>query len=209
LKQFRARDRKLFRIRRTGGTIGTFESHTSCASTTILDTLEELQRMEDKGKGFSLRQKKSSRRPPISAPKQFSSHGTALPPSRQNGVNGPPVRAVPEKPKPGSNTSDLVKRRYSTRFIQLPDFSNADAPPIPQPPETHLIQQRTHLAPATNQKIKVDILSLRDPDLQAEHCKFPYLPYNHLHTRTGDNGVLLSSIVVSRWEEYDSTPVSD
>lgn len=151
--------------------------------------------MEDKAKGFSLRQKKSSRRPPISAPKQFSSRG---PPS---GQNGPAVRAVAERPKLGGNTSDLVKRRYSTRFTQLPDFSNADAPPIPQPPADHLIQQRTRLAPATNQKIKVDILALRDPDLQAEHCKFPSLSDVHLHTRTGEYGVLLSPTIVSRWVE--------
>ncbi|RMZ88838.1 hypothetical protein DV736_g3930, partial [Chaetothyriales sp. CBS 134916] len=32
-----------------------------------------------------------------------------------------------------SDTADLVKRRYSTRYNQLPDFSNLDAPPLPLP----------------------------------------------------------------------------
>ena len=130
---------------------------------------KSLEVMEDKGKGFSLRQKKSSRRPPISAPKRISNQGPAPPSSRQNGVNGPTARMVAERPKLGGNTSDLVKRRYSTRFTQLPDFSNTDAPPIPKLPENHLAQQRAHTASATNQRVAVDILALRDPDLQAEH----------------------------------------
>ena len=129
--------------------------------------------MEDKGKGFSLRQKKSSRRPPISAPQQISRY--APPSSHQNGASGPPALTVVERPKLGGNTSDLVKRRYSSRFTQLPDFSNADAPPIPKLPDNRLVQRRSHAAPAANQKIGVDNLALRDPDLQAEHCKDPHL----------------------------------
>ncbi len=150
--------------------------------------------MEDKGKGFSLRQKKSSRRPPISAPKKISSHAAAPPPLHPNGVSDPPARAVTERPKLGGNISDLVKRRYSTRFTHLPDFSNADAPPIPKLPDNGSIQQRTHAAPVTNQRIAVDISALRDPDLQAEHCKISFLLYFYPHKPIVGDGVFIVSV---------------
>ena len=83
--------------------------------------------MEDKGKGFSLRQKKSRQAAPkqISGPIQTISQASRGP-TRPN-VNGKVETST-------ANTSDLVKRRYSTRFTNLPDFSNADAPPVPSLP---------------------------------------------------------------------------
>ncbi|KAL8781864.1 MAG: hypothetical protein Q9213_005805 [Squamulea squamosa] len=78
-------------------------------------------------------------------------------------INGPtekPSKAGRERPgRPGGNTADLVKRRYSTRFVQLSDFSNADAPPIPKlnPP-----------AQGSIQSINVDIAALKDPGLDPE-----------------------------------------
>ncbi|KAL9000100.1 MAG: hypothetical protein Q9169_001175 [Polycauliona sp. 2 TL-2023] len=65
-----------------------------------------------------------------------------------------------ERPgRPGGNTADLVKRRYSTRFVQPSDFNNSDAPPIPKLhlPDTESIQN-----------INVDVAALKDPGLDPE-----------------------------------------
>ncbi|KAL8635439.1 MAG: hypothetical protein Q9228_007069 [Teloschistes exilis] len=129
--------------------------------------------MEDK-KGFSLRQKKPSRRPTISAPKQFSNQLGPVPSKNQG---HPRVNALSEKPqnvkedrpgRPGGNTADLVKRRYSTRFAQLPDFNNADVPPVPN----GLPQQTSKLnypVPSQPQNLNVDIAVLKNPDLDAQN----------------------------------------
>lgn len=131
--------------------------------------------MEEKSKGFSLRQKKSSRRPPISAPKQISNVSNTVPTSqgRANGnsdtstTRGNVQRGpIKERPKIGGGTSDLVKRRYSTRFTNVPDFSSANKPPpVPTIPSQQKIQG------ASNQKVEVDLNALRDNSLDAEKCK--------------------------------------
>ena len=120
--------------------------------------------MEDKGKGFSLRQKKS-RRGPISGPKQISGPITQQPqsskPTRPN-VNGDTSTA---------NTSDLVKRRYSTRFTNLPDFNSANAPPIPTVPTLPSQFAQSDSRPSTarqGQQIPVDVNALKDSNLQVE-----------------------------------------
>ncbi|KAL8902821.1 MAG: hypothetical protein Q9171_007591 [Xanthocarpia ochracea] len=65
-----------------------------------------------------------------------------------------------ERPgRQGGNTADLVKRRYSTRFVQLSDFNNADAPPIPK------LNLPT---PGSTQSIDVDKMALKDPSLDPE-----------------------------------------
>lgn len=127
--------------------------------------------MEDKGKSFSLRQRKS-KRVPISAPKQISAPinttqqpaAPRAPPARPN-VNGRTDTAT-------GNTSDLVKRRYSTRFTQLPDFSNANAESIPSVPTLpNGYGQPSSDRPTTatqSHKIAVDINVLKDSDLQVE-----------------------------------------
>src|SRR5271155_5668788 len=77
------------------------------------------------GRGLTLR-KKGNRKVQISAPKQITGSGPSKP-AQANGANHlspPKERAQP------SETSDLVKRRYSTRFNQLPDFSSG-APAVP------------------------------------------------------------------------------
>ena len=133
--------------------------------------------MEDK-RGFSLRQKKSSRRPAISAPKQLSNQSTTAPPvsqasHRTNGLSEKATNASRERPtRPGGNTADLVKRRYSTRFAQLPDFNSADAPPVPN---GHLPNQKPNFnAPASSQaqNVNVDIAALKNPSLDPEKCEF-------------------------------------
>lgn len=137
---------------------------------------------KEKSKGFSLR-KKASRRVPISAPKQISgpvpkasaSHGAAL----ANGSAKNSFDASRERPKLGGNTSDLVKRRYSTRFTQVPDFSNAGAPPVPSVPAIPIqfAQPEPGRGAPLGQGVSIDINALRDPDLQAERCE-PLPPYH-------------------------------
>lgn len=118
--------------------------------------------MEDKGKGFSLRQKKSRQVVPkkISAPIRT----TPQAPIRPN-VNGKVETTT-------ANTSDLVKRRYSTRFTNLPDFGSNDAPPVPSIPTlpAHLAQPDSRPSTAQrNQKLQADADALKDPNLQVEN----------------------------------------
>lgn len=132
--------------------------------------------MEDKGKGFSLR-KKASRRLPISAPKQISASVPTQSTSRSDGT-GNSLDIPLERPQVGGKTSDLVKRRYSTRFTHLPDFSQNGAPPIPSMP--NLLSQHSQPPsrdgpPAGSQVPKVDMKALRDPDLQPEKCIPSYM----------------------------------
>lgn len=121
--------------------------------------------MDDKGKGFSLRQKKTAR----PGAKQISKPTPKGPPP--NGVTELAKEAPPPRARMGGGgTSDLVKRRYSTRFTQLPEFSNADAPPVPSLPVPQ--QKRRSRTPSpTKQKVAVDVAALRDPRLQADNCK--------------------------------------
>ena len=123
--------------------------------------------MDDKSKGFSLRQKKSKRIPisgpkPISAPISHPNQATSKIPSRPN-VNG--------KTDTG-NTADLVKRRYSTRFNQVPDFSNANPPTVPAVPTlpNSYAQSSARTAASTTQghKIGHDVNALKDPNFQTE-----------------------------------------
>jgi exocyst complex component 8 len=119
------------------------------------------------GKGLTLR-KKGNKRAQISGP-QPAANGLPTRPNQKTG--GPSALSVP-KTGP-SETSDLVKRRYSTRFNQLPDFS-ANAPPVPGLPPGH-IQRSSRSAsprrPATNgrtEPLHVDAKVLSDPNLEHE-----------------------------------------
>ena len=120
------------------------------------------------GKGLTLR-KKGARRPQISAPKDFKGPG---PKQAANGSSLAPPR---ERNQQSDTTSDLVKRRYSTRFNQLPDFS-AGAPPIPGIPQIAAqyggSRQRSPAGrPGTSPSphpLRVDADSLRNPNLEAE-----------------------------------------
>ena len=117
--------------------------------------------MEDKGKGFSLRQKKSRQ----VVPKQISGPIQTIPkgPARPN-VNGKVESST-------ANTSDLVKRRYSTRFTNLPDFSNADVPPVPTIPTLPAQFAQSDSRPSIakqNQQLQTDANALKDPNLHVE-----------------------------------------
>ncbi len=121
--------------------------------------------MEDKGKGFSLRQKKSRQ----AVPKQISG------PIQKN----PPASKGPARPNLNgrvetstANTSDLVKRRYSTRFTNLPDFSNAEVPPVPSIPAIPPQFVQSDSRPSTarqDQHLQPDAAALKDPNLQIEN----------------------------------------
>lgn len=122
-------------------------------------------------RGLTLRSK--TRRPQISAPKPIvdpnsGSSGNASPGTKQQQPNG-------------GATSDLVKRRYSTRFTQLPDFSAAaaDAPPIPTLPpsaedftrsQEQLPVKEPSLTSSSSQPLRVELHALRNPDLRVENC---------------------------------------
>lgn len=121
--------------------------------------------MDDKSKGFSLRQKKSKRVGPkqISAPISQPKQQASKPPTRPN-VNG--------KSDVG-NTADLVKRRYSTRFNQVPDFDSANAPPIPSVPilPNGNAKPSSRAGPATadqGHKIPIDTTALKSSNFQPE-----------------------------------------
>ncbi|KAL9075740.1 MAG: hypothetical protein Q9161_001492 [Pseudevernia consocians] len=121
--------------------------------------------MEDKGKGFSLRQKKSRQ----VATKQISGPIQTISKVSQ-GPTRPSINGRVETST--ANTSDLVKRRYSTRFTNLPDFSNADVPPVPSIPTIPAQFAQSDSRPSTarqNQQLQLDANALKDPNLQVEN----------------------------------------
>lgn len=70
-------------------------------------------------------------------------------------------------------TSDLVKRRYSTRFNNLPPGFDPTASPVPSVPGIPTQygasrEQGRSAAPAKGPGLAVDVKALRDPNLQPE-----------------------------------------
>lgn len=117
------------------------------------------------GRGLTLRSK-SRRRPQISAPKPISSPTPAA-----------PGLTPAAQPQSGGATSDLVRKRYSSRFNQPIDLS-AEAPPVPSlPTSTQQYEDRDapngREAPQTgsSQPLNVDLKALRDPNLPVDKCR--------------------------------------
>lgn len=138
--------------------------------------------MEEKSRGFSLRQKKSSRRPPISAPRQIPSNlnpaAASLGRANGNGDNlagpqGTEKSVARSRPKLEGGTSDIVKRRYSTRFTNVPKFTADGAPSVPALPTSSFQspQSQQVIPSSSHQKISVDHGALRDTGLDADICK--------------------------------------
>lgn len=180
----------------TTGNNSTYPAH---HTSTTMDEKEKSSR------GISLRKKKKDR-PKISAPKQISGplpenlQGPAIPDefrqkaqaAREQAAaaaaaaasegespgGGQPLNAPRERPQPAASgkTSDLVKRRYSTRFNQLPNEGPPGGPPLPAVPG--IPKQFAPPPPVAEGKpirtdgrgIKVDIKALRDPSLRPEQC---------------------------------------
>jgi hypothetical protein len=104
-------------------------------------------------------------------PSQDSQRGR---PSRDG--NSPAPSAEP-RPRPrerkDTTTANLVKKRYSIRYGQVPD-GGFDAPPmpgVPQIPQDFSQQDRRRDGPAEQQSGGgLDKRALRDPNLQADQC---------------------------------------
>ncbi|KAF6844465.1 exocyst complex component exo84 [Colletotrichum musicola] len=131
---------------------------------------------------ISLRSGKRKGRPQISAPRQISEpilqdgSGPVRPPGSRPmadaGPPGPPPRLRPPPQAGGGKTSDLVKRRYSTRFNALPTDFDVNNPPVPSMPSLDKYesrQQRARPPPSRDGSTApapvVDVKALRDPNL--------------------------------------------
>ena len=131
----------------------------------------------------SLTLRKSTRkRPQISAPRPIEHPNSQPVPKQQQQQTAPPAALVPGRAQQdGGQTSDLVKRRYSTRFNQLPNF-NVAAPPVPSLPgpseysSTSVPSSRDASGTAT--PLKVDTKALRDPKLPVESCTWDIRPHD-------------------------------
>ena len=155
--------------------------------------------MSDEKKGISLRRKKTTAvRPTISAPRQLSharDQSQDAADSRQNSLwetqsNAASSLAVPGESGGRGNkdkTSDLVKRRYSTRFTGGAGLLQQDgglAPPMPSMPAQYAVGGGRGARAGSDQsrspsregrspergpgRLKVDVRALKDGNLQAE-----------------------------------------
>jgi len=78
-------------------------------------------------------------------------------------------------------TSDLVKRRYSTRFNNLPKNFDPAAEPMPSLPPLDKYESQERRAPrprggSSGSVPQVDVRALRDPKLSAEQCAYLNTP---------------------------------
>lgn len=145
---------------------------------------------EEKGKGISLRRKKTTR-PTISAPRQIS-HPQARDRSEdsrnpslwetQTNASASNISIQPSRegrPSLADNkTSDLVKRRYSTRFAGGVPLQDGLAPPVPampglptqyaRRPESRSPSRDGRGASREEGRLNVDMRALKDPQLAAE-----------------------------------------
>jgi exocyst complex component 8 len=106
--------------------------------------------MSEERSKISLRKgPKRKDRPTISAPRQISApipnnDGPTIPRSTGGRLVAPastgdgPVPRQRPPPSTGGKTGDLVKRRYSTRFNNLPSDFDAEKPPVPSIPNIDL-----------------------------------------------------------------------
>ena len=131
-------------------------------------------------RGLTLRSKSRRPRPQISAPKPISGPAPANNSRTPDSGQGTPSGASRERAPQSDATSDLVKRRYSTRFNQVPDL-DANAPPVPGLPPGAAAKYGglgpppTTKRPSTGQAgpPEVDLNALRDPSLPVDRCEWP------------------------------------
>ena len=133
----------------------------------------------EKSKGISLRKKRTVK-PKVSAPKISGPLPTGVSADSNSRPKVGPDGGLPSGPRPrprpkdGDTTADLVKRRYSTRFANLPSDFGSGPPPIPSMPKISnefAVQPPSRDGVSTGQRIKIDAKALADPSLQADQCK--------------------------------------
>ncbi|KPI38418.1 Exocyst complex component exo84 [Cyphellophora attinorum] len=134
------------------------------------------------GRSLTLRKKRKDR-PKISGPQTISAPRPLIPgqptsnaqASSQSSNKRPDNNlSIPKTERTNTETSDLIKRRYSTRYNQLPNFGGGDAPAVPALPSA--LKRRSGGAtspkrPATREggaPFKVDEDVLSDPNLAAD-----------------------------------------
>lgn len=141
----------------------------------------------DEKRGISLRKKRTVKKNvPISAPKQISapipqskdatSEARVGRPGAGVGTARPPMPR--ERTPQNDRTKDLVQRRYSTRFNQLPQDFGAGIPPVPGLPsipaqyrQAPPPRDRGRDEPRSGPGIKVDTKALKDPKLRPDECQ--------------------------------------
>ena len=144
----------------------------------IRDLIDWTMSEGEKSKGFSLRKNKASRRLGLKTVNEISSPLGAKSPyaSEEGYIHGPAStpKALPaERVRATGATSDLIKKRYSVRYTQGPEFSNDTVPPVPDLPSIHKHSakqsngEQVALAPSQG----VDLRALKDSSLQAEDCE--------------------------------------
>lgn len=156
-------------------------------------------------RGLTLRRKnKSSARPQISAPKPVDASGFSGNNQQSATPSSQRVQVDKKHQKNKGAISDLVKRRYSTRFYQPGQEATQGAPPVPQIPTSresppasrtsphHHTPHPHPAAPAAKEQplgdpkqlVRVDEKVLANPDLQADKCRYPsyHIPYTDLAT---------------------------
>ncbi|KAK3294631.1 Cullin repeat-like-containing domain protein [Chaetomium fimeti] len=138
--------------------------------------------MSEERSKISLRSGKRKGRPSIkiSGPILQQDAGTRGPPGRPAAADVPPPRPRPP-PQSSATTSDLVKRRYSTRFNNIPADFDPTANPMPALPslDQYVNSQAQDRRPPPSRGgrsevggggagLQVDVRALRDPGLVPE-----------------------------------------
>lgn len=134
-------------------------------------------------KGFSLRTKKSRRghkessKPSAPVPDvldERSRHASKEKYETSGNSTDPRAAKSRERSKPGGATSDIIKKRYSIRYNQLPDFGQGDAPPlpgVPKLPQGYGQDGGRDTSPAQQDR-GADLRALKDSSLRAEEGGF-------------------------------------
>ncbi|KAI5301393.1 exocyst complex component exo84 [Ascosphaera pollenicola] len=145
-------------------------------------------------RSLTLRRKdKPSRRPHISAPKQIisDSNSTTSPVTSAAAPSTiTPGQVVERKHKHKGAISDIVKKRYSTRFHQPVEYDSLKQPPVPAIPRapspltsaaagtagasplptTTAAAARDIAPPEPGKPVPIDLSALRDPKLAPDKC---------------------------------------
>ena len=135
----------------------------------------------EKNKGFSLRKNKASRKKGVNAAKEISSplggRSEIAAQAYVPGVIGSSKAAPFQRQNTAGATSDIVKKRYSVRYNQAPDFNSIDAPPpVPSLPSTAQKHAKQPSGGGPTQEQRVELRALKDPSLEAEACRRKTIP---------------------------------